>query len=481
MRLKVLMLAAAAILGACSQSPPPTLPAPPPEVIPIDPPELIAVDFSDLSSLESGLEPAPFPEPAGEMPPTSDAKSPTGLNLGGTTIPLVLNSRVQYWIDLFTGNERERFALYLSRQGQFEEMITSKLRERGLPEELIYLALIESGYSPIARSRARAVGMWQFMAATARIEGLVVSDYLDERRHVGRSTEAATQHLQRLYRRFGSWYLAAAAYNSGEGRISRAIARRAPNAPLSDDVFWTIHSLLPRETRDYVPKLIAATIIGRNRERFGFDNVVLLEPAAVDRVMIPDATDFSVIAEAAGVSVEDLVRLNAHLPRQVTPPGRAVEVMLPVGTAPTFQLAYDQIPPEKRVRFLEHTVRRGETLSQIAGRYGTSVSAIQQTNQLRSANRLSIGQRLRIPRGAAIRVAASASRPVPSGGPSSGERPESTPAPSSTTTYRVRAGDSIWAIAQRHGVNMNDLLEWNSLTRRSVIKPGDRLIIRRAS
>jgi len=481
MRFYLVLIAAAPMLGACYRSPPPELPAPPPEITPIDPPELIQVDFSDLSSLDSGLEPAPFPESAGDLPPTSDARSPSGLNLGGTTIPLVLNSRIQYWIDLFTGNERERFALYLSRQGQYEEMITSKLRASRLPAELIYLALIESGYSTIARSRARAVGMWQFMTGTARLEGLEVSEYLDERRHAERSTEAAVQHLQRLHRRFGSWYLAAAAYNSGEGRIARALARRAPNAEPSDDLFWTIHSLLPRETRDYVPKLIAATIIGRNRERFGFQDVVLLEPAPADRVSIPDATDFSVIAEAAGVSVEDVARLNPHLPRQVTPPGREVEVLLPVGTAPVFQVAYDQIPPEKRVRFLEHTVRRGETLSQIASRYGTSVSAIQQTNRLRSANILSIGQRLRIPRGTAIRVAAAAPRAAPAGGPSSvGGSGSSTP-PSSTTTYRVRAGDSIWAIAQRYRVSMNDLLEWNSLTRRSVIKPGDRLIIRRAS
>jgi membrane-bound lytic murein transglycosylase D len=464
------------VAGACFRSPPSELPAPPPEVMPVEPPGLIPIDFSDLSSLDSGLEPAPFPEPPGELPPTSDTKAPSGLNLKGTTIPLVLNSRVQYWIDLFTGNERNRFALYLARQGMYEDMITSKLRDSAMPEELLYLALIESGYSSIARSRARAVGMWQFMAGTARIEGLTVSEYLDERRHVERSTDAAIKHLQRLHKRFGSWYLAAAAYNSGEGRIARALARRAPNAEPSDDLFWTIHSLLPRETRDYVPKLVAATIIARNRETFGFGDVVAMAPPNVDRVTIPDATDFNVIAEAAGVSVQDLVQLNPHLPRQVTPPGRAVEVILPVGTADGFKVAYEQIPPDKRVRFLEHTVRRGETLSEIAGRYGTSVSAIQQTNRLRSANRLSIGQRLRIPRGP-IRVASRTTQPRASGGPSTRSSPAAE-GTNGTLTYRVRSGDTIWEIAQRHGVAMNDLLEWNSLTRRSVIKPGDRLVIR---
>lgn len=459
------------VLAACAHSRV-ELPAPPPAIVEIEPVEAIVVDHSDLSSLEIGLEPAPFLVAAGDTPPTSDSDAPAGLNLEGTTIPLVINSRVQFWIDLFTGRERERFALYLARQGKYEDMIRSKLRERGMPEELIYLALIESGYSPVARSHARAVGMWQFILGTARLEGLEVSEYLDERRHVERSTDAALAHLSRLYERFGSWYLAAAAYNSGAGRIARALARRAPNAEPSDELFWTIHALLPRETRDYVPKLVAATIIARNREAFGFHLVEPMEPEPVDRVTIPDATDLSVIADAAGVEVERVVELNPHLPRQVTPPGREVEVFLPAGTAAAFQVAYAEIPPEKRVRFLEHTVRRGETLSHIAARYGSSVSAIQQANRLRSANRLSIGQRLRIPR-ATMRVT---SRSTSASGPNVAEsagRTESGP-----TTYRVRRGDTIWGIAQRYGVSMTALLEWNNLTRRSVIKPGDKIVIR---
>jgi membrane-bound lytic murein transglycosylase D len=450
--------------AACYRAPP--LPGPPPAIEEIEPPDLVVEELADLSSLESGLEPAPFAEPAGELPPVSDSEAPDGLNLNGTVIPLEINPRVQYWIDLFTGNERERFALYLARQGRYEEMIVSKLQAKGMPEELIYLALIESGFSPIARSRASAVGMWQFMAATARLEGLVVNEYLDERRHVERSTDAALNHLQGLYDRFGSWYLAAAAYNSGAGRISRALARRR-DAPDGDPAFWTIHSLLPRETRDYVPKLIAATIIGRNRARFGFDNIELHAPLPVDRVIVPDATDLSVAAEAAGVGVEDLVALNPHVPRQVTPPGRPTEIFLPPGTLQTFEVAFAEIPPEKRVRFLEHTVRRGETLSHIARRYGTSVSAIQQANALRSANRLSIGQRLRIPRGSI--VLASTTR-------SSGSTPLAVR--EGPVTHVVRSGETVWSIARRYGVGMNQVLSWNSLTRRSVIKPGDRLVIR---
>jgi len=463
MRTKAPSLLLALLAAACYRAGP--LPTPPPAVVEIDPPDLVVAEIADLSSLETGLEPAPFPEPPGELPPTSASEAPDGLNLSGTVIPLEINPRVQYWIDLFTGNERERFALYLARQGRFEDMIVSKLKAKGMPEELIYLALIESGFSPIARSRASAVGMWQFMAATARIEGLVVSEYLDERRHVERSTDAALNHLEGLYNRFGSWYLAAAAYNSGAGRISRALARTR-NAPDGDGAFWSIHSLLPRETRDYVPKLVAATIIGRNRARFGFDTVELHTPLPVDRVIVPDATDLSVAAEAAGVAVEELVALNAHLPRHVTPPGRATEILLPPGTLATFEVAFAEIPPEKRVRFLEHTVRRGETLSHIARRYGTSVSAIQQANALRSANRLSIGQRLRIRRGN-IRLASTSTR---ASGPAAVR--------DGPVTHVVRSGESVWSIARRYGVGMEQVLSWNALTRRSVIKPGDRLLIR---
>jgi peptidoglycan lytic transglycosylase D len=443
-------------------------PIPPrPEIVEIEPPEVADFDFSD----PAGLEPAPFAEPPGDSIPTSDNNAPADLDLTGTTIPLEINPRVQYWLDVFTGRERDRFALYLSRQGRFVDMIESKLSERGLPPELIYLAMIESGFSPIARSKARAVGMWQFIAGTARIEGLEVSEYLDERRDVERSTDAAINHLERLHNRFGSWYLAAAAYNSGEGRVSRAMNRRAKGEDGSDELFWKIHEGLPRETRDYVPKLIAATIIGRNREQFGFGDVIPLAPEPVDRVMVDDAADLDVIAKAAGVPASVVAEMNPHLPRQVTPPNRETEVFLPEGTADQFQVAFAKIPAADRVRFLEHTVRKGETLSQIARRYGSSVSLIQQTNGLRSANRLSIGQRLRIPRGTGLHATTVVAT-------SQAARVATRPTATGPITYHVKRGDTLWAIARRHGVSTAELMEWNSLNSRSILKPGDRLIIR---
>lgn len=434
------------------------------------------VPVPDLDDLDlSALEPAPFQEAPDSLPPI-DGDLPGGLDLTSNGIPLVLNDRVQFWIDLFTGRERDRFALYLTRQGRYERMINDKLDQREMPRDLLYLALIESGFSPIARSRARAVGMWQFMAATARIEGLTVSELLDERRSVERSTDAALNHLTKLHDRYGSWYLAAAAYNSGSGRVDRALRIRATGATGDDSLFWQIHPSLPRETRDYVPKLVAAAIIAKNREAFGFDDVIPEEPAELDRVLIPDATDFDVIAEAAGVSTDVITQLNPHLPRGVTPPGKPVEINLPAGTADAFQTAYAQIPPDERVRFKIHIVRKGETLGGIAARYGASVRVIQEASGIRNAGRISIGQEVRIPSAGAVprSTRTVADRPAASA-------PTATSSGTTTETYRVRAGDSIWIIARRTGVSWKDLMRWNKLTERSIIRPGDRLIIRRSS
>jgi len=464
------------LAAGCFRSAPPPPPAPGPAVVDVELDASTTVPVPDLDDLDlSALEPAPFQEVPDSLPALDD-DMPGGLDLSGNGIPLVLNERVQAWIDLFTGRERDRFALYLTRQGRFEDMIFGKLDERGMPRDLLYLALIESGFSPIARSRARAVGMWQFIAATARTEGLVVSELLDERRSVDRSTDAALNHLTKLHDRYGSWYLAAAAYNSGAGRVDRALRLRAGSATGSDSLFWMIHRSLPRETRDYVPKLVAAAIIGKNREAFGFGDVVPEEVEDLDHVTIPDATDFDVIAEAAGVSTADITRLNPHLPRAVTPPGRPVEVNLPAGTADAFEVAYAKIPPDERVRFKIHIVRRGETLSGIAARYGSSVRLIQEASGIRNAGRISIGQEVRIPSAAAVprSVSTAASRSSASSAPSSSGA-------TTTETYRVRSGDNLWTIARRVGVSWKDLMRWNKLTERSIIRPGDRLIIRRSS
>jgi membrane-bound lytic murein transglycosylase D len=442
----------------------PPLPQPPGPVE-IDDIDLVIGTIPGIDDISAvGFDPTPFVEVFDSVP-SSDTELPD-LDLSGYDMEMALNDRVQFWIDLFTGRERDNFARYLSRQGIYEDMINERLAARDLPRELLYLALIESGFSPVARSRASAIGLWQFMAATARAEGLEVSEFVDDRRHADRATDAALQHLQRLYDQFGSWYLAAAAYNSGAGRVQRALRRSANSERGHDSLFWRIHSALPAETRNYVPKLIAATVIARNRTRFGFEDVIVLRPASLDTVVVPDATDLEVIAEAAGISREFVVELNPHLYRGVTPPRRQTAVLLPDGRGEPFAIAFAAIPPEKRLRFLEHVVRRGETLSGIASRYGSSVPLLQEANGIRRANQIRVGQRIRIP-SAGMRAAPAITRVA-----------SSTQSSRAATTYRVRSGDSMWSISRQQGVSLGELLRWNRLTENSIIKPGDRLIVR---
>jgi membrane-bound lytic murein transglycosylase D len=378
-------------------------------------------------------------------------------------IPLEMNDAVERWIDYFANTVPDRFATYLSRLGRWEDMVRTRLREAGMPQDLIYLALIESGMNPNAYSRAHAVGMWQFIRGTGRLYGLEVSYFLDERRDPYMSTDAAIAFLSDLYDEFGSWYLAAAAYNGGPGRVRRGIRRTGSND------FWDLAEarVLRRETRNYVPKLIAAALIAKDPEKYGFTNIERQTPLEFEEVTVPDATSMDVIAEAAGVEERDVRALNPQYLRRVTPPGRAVAVRVPPRTAEVFAVNYAQIPPDKRVTWLVHTVTRGQTLGQIAARYGTSVSAIRAANNNVNPKRLQIGQRLVVPR--------------------SGSPPESRSTRSFQTmqapdggalTVTVRAGDTLWAIAQRYEVSTTDLMAWNGLSS-TTIRPGDRITVRR--
>jgi len=375
-------------------------------------------------------------------------------------IPLKTNDAVDAWVDYFQSEIPDRFSAYLRRTGRYESMIRTKLREAGLPEDLLYLALIESGMNPHAYSRARAVGLWQFIAGTARRYGLEVNYWVDERRDPVKSTDAAIRYLSDLYDEFGSWYLAVAAYNAGEGRVRWGIARTGSRS------YWDLVDarVLRRETRNYVPKLIAAALIGHHPDRYGFGDVDPDPRVSYDTVRVPDATSFDVIAKAAGVSEESVDQLNPEYPRHVTPPDEAAVVKLPSGHAERFASAYDQIPASKRVTWLVHTVTRGQTLSGIASRYGTSVRAILAANRGVSPRRLQIGQRLVVPRRGAdagsVKLA-SAARSRASG----------------PATVVVRRGDTLWAIARRYHVSTRDLMAWNGLSSPN-IHPGDRIEVR---
>jgi membrane-bound lytic murein transglycosylase D len=381
-------LLCAATIG-CRPQAVPQLPAAP------DPFDLGDIGAGELPPLDLLLDAIPVHH---AEPPTPLSGFPAGVYENDFEMAIHFHPRVLDFIDLFTGRFRDRFAIWLGRRGRFEPMITDALRDKGLPAELLHLPLVESGFSVTALSRARALGLWQFMAGTARIEGLEVSAWLDERRDPERATLAAVQHLERLQRRYGSWYLALAAYNSGPGRVDRALAARGLPIRSPDSAFWTIRSGLPAETRDYVPSFLAAAVISRYPALFGFSDVLPAEPDQYDVVTVPDETELAVIAKAAGVAPEEVAYLNQQYVQGVTPPGRSAAVRIPAGTAEAFEVAYAAIPPAERVTIRWHVVRSGETLSSIAARYGSTVDAIRMANGITQPNRLSVGRRLRIPR-----------------------------------------------------------------------------------
>jgi membrane-bound lytic murein transglycosylase D len=280
---------------------------------------------------ESRTPPAGVPAPRAAAPDLRVEPPPVIFDM-----PVVWNASVAQFVELFEHEQPDRMALYLKRAGRYEGMIRSKLRARGMPEDLLYLSMIESGFNPNARSTAQAVGLWQFMAPTARGYGLRIDVYVDERRDPEKATDAALRYLDDLYGQFGSWTLAAAAYNSGGGRVARIMREETGSVSGDDSDFWLIRDRLPRETREYVPLIFAATLVGKQPSRYGLDRVERWLPVRTDTVSVPGGTAFSAIARAAGTRESEVRRLNPHVVRGVTPPGEPFPVRIPDGRAATF-------------------------------------------------------------------------------------------------------------------------------------------------
>jgi membrane-bound lytic murein transglycosylase D len=321
---------------------------------------------------------------------------------------VTLNPRVEHFLDRFTGARREVIHLWVGRSGRYLGMIREVLRDHGLPEELAYTAMIESGFNPLAVSRAGAKGMWQFMAGTARRYGLRVDQWIDERLDPEKSTVAAASYLKDLYNMFGSWPLAQAAYNAGEMKVSRAI-----RATGSSD-FWTLAKTnhLKPETKDFVPAIQAATLIALNPGQYGFEFNETDAPR-VETVSVPPATDLRRLASRAGLEPGVLKTLNPVLVRAVTPPGPAWQLRVPAGTTVKVQNA---LAPPAGGRRPTATVKRGsiaaratkpsdvdvhvvrprETVSSIAKQYGVAVSDVLRWNRLGEEGRIRPGDRLRI-------------------------------------------------------------------------------------
>jgi membrane-bound lytic murein transglycosylase D len=248
-------------------------------------------------------------------------------------LPLHVNERVERWMERFQTTEKAAFEKLLKRRSVYDDLVRGKLRAHGMPEELLYLAMMESGLLPRAVSRVSAVGLWQFMSPTALQYGLRVDEWVDERRDPVRATDAALDYLQWLHGRFGSWYLAAAAYNAGPGRVERVVRRHAEGRTGDEDVYWEVLDHLPRETREYVPRLVAATILAENADAYGFV-VDFSEPYRFERAFVPGGTTLARVAAVLGVDERLLRDLNPHLMRRVTPPGEMYGVRVPVGDSP---------------------------------------------------------------------------------------------------------------------------------------------------
>jgi membrane-bound lytic murein transglycosylase D len=378
-------------------------------------------------------------------------------------IPLRMNDRIQRQLDLFTKKNHSKFQRWFDRSSTYDQLIRSILSEEGLPEELVYMSMIESGFNPNAYSRAHAVGLWQFIRSTGRIYGLTCGWWLDERRDPVKSTRAACRYLKKLYRDFQDWELAMAAYNCGERRVEREIRRYGTRD------FWKLQRL-PRQTRNYVPKFMAARIICENPEKYGFRRK-LQPPLEYDEVTIPYCTQLSIIARCCNSTYSVIKRLNPELRRWCTPPGLDdYRVKIPRGTATIFAKNYAEVPREEMVAKISHKVRRGETLSSIAKRYGTTVRSLQEVNRLPNPHRLRIGKRLLIPTPPAngdAMISAHYQDELIGHGKHEGK-------------YRVRRGDNLSFIARRFGVAVRDLQSWNDLTG-SRIYPGQALIVKAPS
>lgn len=375
--------------------------------------------------------------------------------LPASQFPLVINPTVERFISAMssTGEYNRRIANGLQRSGSYLPMIRARFEAAGLPVELSYLPLIESAFSVTAYSRARALGMWQFIASTARHYDLDVGSLVDERRDPERSTDAAIAYFTDLYREFDDWYLALAAYNSGAGNVRRAIRRSGTRD------FWALHNYLPRETRNYVPAFIASVIVAKRPAAFGFD-VPVEQPWQYDSIDVPDALDLQFLASKSGLSLAELRELNPAIRRDLTPAGTLTRLRLPFGTADSAQIVLDGSPRSEWAPRMIHTVRTGDSLYTIARKYGSSVGDIRQANALRSSL-IHPGQSLIVPR-------------VNSEGWRSAARSYSA---DSDGAYVVQRNDTLWDIARGFSVSLESLRTVNGLSRNSLIRPGQRLLL----
>jgi membrane-bound lytic murein transglycosylase D len=383
-------------------------------------------------------------------------------------IPIVINAKVEQFIQYFQTRGRKPFSNWLARSERYIPFMRNLLKESGLPEDLVYLALIESGFNPYAYSRAKASGPWQFIYLTGKRYGLISNWWIDERRDPEKSTLAAAKYLKDLYDMFECWYLAAAGYNAGERKIATAMKR------YRTEDFWelTKYRYLKRETKDYVPQMIAAALIAKDPEKYGFVGIEYQEPLRYEKVKVPEVTDLRLIAQACEVNLDEIKELNPELSRWCTPPNFPdYEIKIPFGKKELFSKNFQTLYSGERFQFKTHVVKKGDSFSKIARRYRVDLEPILEMNRLSKKSRLSVGMNLLIPLPKDQGPKPDRMAKKKSGGMDHGSKPVQ------TVTYTIKKGDTLWSIANEMGVNLGALSRWNNLYPEKKLMPGDKLRI----
>ncbi|WP_446007861.1 transglycosylase SLT domain-containing protein [Candidatus Electrothrix sp.] len=389
-----------------------------------------------------------------------DSKQVTSSKKLVCDFPIIINKQVEFYLDQFQNRQRITFKRWLDRSALYLSLIEDELKKAKLPEALVYLAMIESGFNPVAYSPARASGLWQFMPSTALSYGLRIDSWVDERRNPEKATRAAVSYLSALYKRFGDWQLAVAAYNAGEGKIQRGLEKyKAKN-------FWDLAAkdYLALETKRYVPKLIAAILIAHEPERYGFQPV-RAKDVQYETVDVPPGTPLSAIAAAGGYSVEKVRQLNTELLKNKIPRVKGTySLRVPAGTSTRIAANLQQILADEKIKVV-HSLRRGETLSRVGKRYNVSVNMIMQWNNIADARRIRAGRKLAL--------YPNVKADVRTGKQGTKEKGMI------ISYYKVRDGDSLWSIARKHQVSTQDIKRWNQLDN-NLLHPGKKLVIKKS-
>lgn len=413
---------------------------------------LEGINGFELQALQEGdgfteqkSEPAPIDE-ANEVtfPVDANVKAKAEAEIKSThsDLPLMMTDQVASYISYFSTRGRGTLESALARSGRYDDMIRRVLKQEGVPQDLIYLAQAESGFHPLAVSRAGARGIWQFMGSRAKGYGLERDWWVDDRQDPEKSTRAAARHLKDLYQQFGDWYLAMAAYNSGPGTVQGAVKRTG----YAD--FWELYrrNVLPKETRNYVPIIVAVTIMAKNPAQYGLEEIQKEKPVPTDVVKIDYPVDLRLVAECVDASAADLQDLNPSLLRLTTPKDHEFDLHLPAGTAEKFQTAIAAIPPEMRVWWRYHKVQPGDTLASLARTYRTTSKAIAEVNNVEEDAALDADSKLIIPiapgKHSADDTGTYARRAI---------------------RYKVRKGDTVQRVADNFGVPPAMVRKWNHL------------------